>query len=244
MKTVIFHIDVNSAFLSWEAVYRLRNLEGTLDLRTIPAAVGGDMAKRRGIILAKSIPAKAYGVKTGEPVVNALKKCPKLKLVPPHYELYKKCSKAFLDILREYSPAVEQYSIDEAFMDMTGMEGLLGDLTEFAHALKDRIREELGFTVNIGVSSNKLLAKMASDFKKPDLVHTLFPEEISQKMWPLPVKEMFSIGRATERKLNTLGIYTIGQYRSRYSEAPSEKIWGSYLEFCQWKGYVCGGGSP
>ena len=211
MKTVIYHIDVNSAFLSWEAVYRLRNLEGTLDLRTIPAAVGGDMAKRRGIILAKSIPAKAYGVKTGEPVVNALKKCPNLKLVPPHYELYKKCSKAFLDILKEYSPAVEQYSIDEAFMDMTGMEGLLGDLTVFAHTLKDRIREELGFTVNIGVSSNKLLAKMASDFKKPDLVHTLFPEHISQKMWPLPVKEMFSIGRATERKLNTLGIYTIGE---------------------------------
>jgi DNA polymerase-4 len=211
VKTVIFHIDVNSAYLSWEAVYRLRHLEGTLDLRTIPAAVGGDMAKRRGIILAKSIPAKAYGVKTGEPVVDAKKKCPNLKLVPPHYDLYHKSSKAFLNILKEYSPAVEQYSIDEAFMDMTGMEDLLGDLVVFAHTLKNRIRDELGFTVNIGVSGNKLLAKMASDFKKPDLVHTLFPEEIDRKMWPLPVREMFSIGRATERKLNTLGIHTIGE---------------------------------
>ena len=204
-------MDVNSAVLSWEAVYRLKHLGGTLDLRTIPSAVGGDMAKRRGIILAKSLPAKKYGVRTGETVVEAKKKCPELMLVAPHYGLYERSSAALIKILKEYSPQVEQFSVDEAFLDMTGMERLFGEPREAAAALKDRIREELGFTVNIGVSSNKLLAKMASDFEKPDKVHTLFPEEIQEKMWHLPVRELFLVGSATERKLNHLGIETIGE---------------------------------
>lgn len=211
MKRVIFHVDVNSAFLSWEAVYRLTHLGGTLDLRTIPSAVGGDMAKRRGIILAKSLPAKAYGVRTGETVVEAKRKCPELLLVPPHYGLYERSSAALMEILKEYSPQVEQFSIDEAFLDMTGMERLFGEPREAAVSLKDRIREKLGFTVNIGVSENKLLAKMASDFEKPDKVHTLFREEIPEKMWPMPVRELFLVGGATERKLAQLGIRTIGE---------------------------------
>ena len=182
-KRVIFHIDVNSAFLSWEAVYRLKHLGGKLDLRTIPSAVGGDISKRHGIILAKSIPAKKYHIQTGEPVTDALKKYPDLCLVPPNYSLYEKNSSAMMEILRDYSPSVEIFSIDEAFIDMTGMEYLFGTPVQAAARIKDRIREELGFTVNVGVSSNKLLAKMASDFKKPDLVHTLFPEEIEKKMW-------------------------------------------------------------
>ena len=193
MEKVIFHIDVNSAYLSWEAVYRLKQ-GGTVDLREIPCAVGGDKSKRHGIILAKSLSAKAFGVRTGEPLTEALKKCPSLTVVPAHH-----------------SPDVQQYSIDEAFMDMTGMEKIIGDPVAFAHKLKNRISRELGFTVNVGISSNKYLAKMASDFEKPDKVHTLFPWEIQTKMWPLPVSDLIFVGRSTREALHKLGIYTIGQ---------------------------------
>lgn len=209
-KKVIFHIDVNSAFLSWEAVYRIRHLGETSDLRDIPSAVGGDISKRHGIILAKSIPAKKYGIQTGEPVVDALRKCPGLVLVPPNREWYKTCSDAFMKILRNYSDAVEQFSIDEAFVDMTGTRELFGEPVLAANRLKDEIFQKLGFTVNVGISSNKLLAKMASDFQKPNLAHTLFPEEIEEKMWPLPVRDLFSVGKASETKLRDLGIRTIG----------------------------------
>lgn len=214
MQKVIFHIDVNSAFLSWEAVYRLFHRGGMLDLREIPSAVGGDISLRHGIILAKSIPAKAYGIKTGETIPEAKRKCPGLVLVPPNYSLYEQCSGAFMDILREYSDVVEQYSIDEAFIDMTAACHLFGTPENAATQLKDRIRDELGFTVNVGVSSNKLLAKMASDFQKPDRVHTLYPEEIPQKMWPLPVSELIFVGRATAKKLFSMGIRTIGELAS------------------------------
>ena len=210
-QRVIFHIDVNSAFLSWESVYRMKILGETLDLRTIPAAIGGDEKQRRGIILAKSIPAKKFGVCTGESIMEARRKCPQLHLVPSNYELYKKNSKAFMSILREYSPDVEQYSIDEAFIDMTGMQALFGEPIKAAHTIKDRIREELGFTVNVGISRNKYLAKMASDFEKPDKVHTLFPEEIPEKMWPLPVGDLLFVGKSTVKKLESMGIYTIGE---------------------------------
>ena len=169
------------------------------------------MAMRHGIILAKSIPAKKYDIKTGETIVEARQKYPGLILVPPNYGLYEKCSKAFMDILRQYSPAVEQYSVDEAFVDMTGTEGLWGDPLSAAARIKNQIRDILGFTVNIGVSENKLLAKMASDFKKPDRVHTLWQEEIPDKMWPLPVSALFFVGRATAKKLFNLGIHTIGE---------------------------------
>ncbi len=209
-RTVIFHIDVNSAFLSWEAVYRIRHLGGTLDLRTVPSAVGGDISKRHGIILAKSIPAKKFKVKTGEPVVDALRKCPELRLVPPNYELYEKNSRAFMDILKNYSDKVEQYSIDEAFIDMSGTQSLFGKPVVAAHTIKDQIYHTLGFTVNVGVSDKKLLAKMASDFEKPNLVHTLFSNEIAEKMWPLPVRDLFFVGSASEKKLHSLGIQTIG----------------------------------
>lgn len=207
---VIYHIDVNSAFLSWEATYRLHHKGGKVDLREQVAAVGGDVTMRHGIILAKSIPAKKYNIQTGESLLEARQKCPELIIVPPNYNLYEKCSAAFMAILREYSDAVEQYSIDEAFIDMTGSCHLFGSPEETAHMIKDRIREELGFTVNVGISTNKLLAKMASDFRKPDRVHTLYPEEIEKKMWPLPVDDLFFVGRATSKKLHNLGIHTIG----------------------------------
>jgi DNA polymerase-4 len=211
VNKVIFHIDVNSAFLSWEAVYRIHHLGGNLDLRDIPSAVGGDVTKRHGIILAKSIPAKKYHIKTGESVPEALRKCPDLVLVPPNYNLYQKSSKAFMSILKEYGPVVEQYSIDEAYMDMTGTESLFGKPEDIANEIRERIYRELGFTVNIGISNNKVLAKMASDFRKPDKVHTLWLSEIKEKMWPLSVKELFFVGRATFQKLRNLGIKTIGE---------------------------------
>lgn len=208
---IIFHIDVNSAFLSWEAAHRLQEDADAVDLRTIPSAVGGDMSKRHGVILAKSIPAKKYNVRTGEPIVDALRKCPNLTLVSPNRELYDRNSRAFMEILRGYSDVVEQYSIDEAFVDMTGTERVFGNPMEVAYKLKDEIRDTLGFTVNVGISSNKLLAKMAGEFEKPDKVHTLFPHEIQEKMWPLPVRELFSVGGASEQKLKRLGINTIGE---------------------------------
>ena len=219
MGRVIFHVDVNSAFLSWEAVYRLHHLGGTLDLRTIPSAVGGDQEKRHGIILAKSIPAKKYKIQTGEPVANAKEKCPELVLVPPNYELYQRSSRALLRILADYTDKIEQYSIDEAFMDMTGCSE---QPEQTAGELKERVYRELGFTVNVGVSSNKLLAKMASDFQKPNLVHTLWPGEIQMKMWGLPVRELFSVGHASEKKLAALGVHTIGQL----AETPDSVLYG------------------
>lgn len=208
MERVIFHIDVNSAFLSWEAVERLKHGE-TVDIRTIPSAVGGDIATRHGVILAKSVPAKKYAVTTGEPVVDALRKCPQLFLVKPDHELYRRNSRAFIAILRQYSDVIEQFSIDEAFVDMTGTRLIFGEPLEAADRIRKQIRDELGFTVNIGISSNKLLAKMASDFEKPDKVHTLFPEEVPGKMWPLPVRDLFFVGKAAERRLQEMGIRTI-----------------------------------
>ena len=153
MENIIFHIDVNSAFLSWEAVYRIAHKGGRQDLRKIPFAVGGDMAMRHGIILAKSIPAKKYGIQTGETILEAQRKCPNLVLVPPNYDLYEQCSAAFMDILREYSDSVEQYSIDEVFIDMTASCRLFGESVEIAEQIKDHIRKILGFTVNLGISS-------------------------------------------------------------------------------------------
>ena len=206
---LIFHIDVNSAYLSWEAVDRLKK-GNSPDLRTIPAIVGGDQDKRHGVVLAKSGIAKKYGVKTGEPIVHALKKCPNLTIIPTNFELYHRNSQAFMEILRRYAPVVEQYSIDEAFADMSGTEKLYGSPTHAAELIRDTINRELAFTINVGISTNKLLAKMASDFEKPNKIHTLFPEEIPFKMWPLDVGELFFVGDAAKRKLNELGIYTIG----------------------------------
>ena len=206
---LIFHVDVNSAFLSWEAVDRLAKGE-TLDLRTVPSCVGGNPEKRTSIVSTKSIPAKKYGIVTGEPVATALRKCPELIVVKPNFQLYKKMSRAFKSILNEYTPLMQSFSVDEVFMDMSGMERLHPDPIKLAYEMKDRIRDELGFTVNVGIARNKLCAKMASDFEKPDKVHTLFPDEIEDKMWPLPVGELFGCGQATAKKLVEMHINTIG----------------------------------
>ncbi|MDD6071857.1 MAG: DNA polymerase IV [Clostridiales bacterium] len=209
-NTVYFHIDVNNAFLSWEALYRMRELGETEDIRLQDAIIGGDISKRHGVVLAKSQSAKKYGIRTGEPVVSAMRKCSTLVSYPPHHDYYRKCSRELMELFSKYAPLVDQYSIDEAFLDMSGTYTLYGEPVAFAHKLKDEIRNTLGFTVNIGISSNRLLAKMASDFTKPDKVHTLFPEEIEEKMWPLPVEDLFYVGHSTASRLHALGIHTIG----------------------------------
>lgn len=218
MDRVIFHVDVNSAFLSWSAVRKLKDDPDGPDLRTIPSAVGGDVKTRHGIITAASLPAKRMGVKTGEPVVKALQKCPDLVLVPSDFVTYRDCSRRFIAILRTWSEALEQVSIDEAYLDMTGLEGKFRDLDpadgpfplNAAAGIRRQIRETLGFTVNVGISSNKLLAKMASDLEKPDKTHTLYPDEVEAKMWPLPIRDLHGCGGATAERLRSLGIVTIG----------------------------------
>lgn len=208
-QPVIFHIDVNSAYLSWSAVYSLQQ-GSSIDLRTTASVVGGNEKSRHGIVLAKSMPAKKYNIQTGEPLRAAYNKCPNLITVRPDYGLYIKASDAMLELIREYSPTVQQFSIDECFVDYSNMESHFGSAIDAAHSIKDRIHKELGFTVNIGISSNKLLAKIASDFSKPNQVHTLYPHEIKKKMWPLPVNDLFMVGKRTSAKLYSLGIYTIG----------------------------------
>lgn len=208
---LIFHIDVNSAFLSWESVYRLKQDPQALDLRTIPSAVGGDAASRHGVVLAKSTPARRYGITTGEPLTQAYRKCPQLVVVPSRFDFYIKCSDQMMALLSDYSPDSEKFSIDEAFLDMTSTIHLFGDPLATAEQIRCRIREELGFTVNIGIAPNKLLAKMASDFEKPDRCHTLFQEEIPDKLWPLPIRELFFVGRSAQKKMENIGIRTIGQ---------------------------------
>ncbi|MCI2048675.1 MAG: DNA polymerase IV [Lachnospiraceae bacterium] len=228
MEHLIFHVDVNSAFLSWSAVRRLKEDPGCVDLRDIPSAVGGDVKTRHGVITAKSIPAKKYGIHTGEPVVKALQKCPNLVLVESDFATYREYSRAFMQILKKHTPRMEQVSIDEAFLDMTGTQDRFpacevipghshpaeDETGCFPVSAADRIRREvrdtLGFTVNVGISVNRLLAKMASDFEKPDRTHTLWPEEVPARLWPLPIGELYGCGARTAERLANLGILTIG----------------------------------
>lgn len=210
MERTIFHIDVNSAFLSWEAVERLANGEVT-DIRQQTAVIGGDESNRHGIVLAKSQSAKKFGIRTGESLFSARTKCPDLVVYPSHYSLYIQYSNELYRLLSNYAPVIQRFSVDECFLDYTGMQGLFGEPEEAAHTISGRIKKELGYTVNIGISTNKILAKMASDFEKPDKIHTLYPQEIRAKMWPLPVRELFMVGAKSEEKLKKIGITTIGQ---------------------------------
>ena len=202
------HADANSAYLSWTAADRLHR-GNPVDLRKIPAVVGGSEKSRHGIVLAKSIPAKQYGIKTGEPLRDARQKCKDLVSVPPDYDLYMKASAAMVEILQEYTPKIQRFSIDECFFDYDDAATGIDPVT-IAEEIKGRMLTELGFTVNIGISTNKILAKMGGELKKPNMVHTLFPEEIQEKMWPLAVGELFMVGRRTEAKLKMMGVKTIG----------------------------------
>ena len=204
---IIFHIDVNSAFLSWTAVKKV--LEGQPDIRLVPSVISGDPKDRRSIIAAASMPAKKLGIKAAMPVSMALRICPTLVIVRGDWEWYKRCSEGFISICRNYSPILQQFSIDECFIDMS-FRCAGHDPVEVATRLKDEIKSKLGFTVNVGVGSNKLLAKMASDFEKPDKVHTLWEDEVQEKMWPLGVRDLLWVGKKTEERLLDYGIRTIG----------------------------------
>ncbi len=209
MERQILHVDVNNAFLSWLAVYKLKNGE-QVDIREQVAVIGGDETKRSGIVLAKSSKAKQFGIVTGETLYSARQKCRNLQVYPGDYKIYREYSNKLYNLLLEYTDKIERYSIDECFLDMTNY--LMGDkLINKANEINKRVKKELGFTVNVGVAHNKLLAKMASDFTKPDRVHTLYEEEIPQKMWNLPISELFMIGKRTVPKLYNMGIKTIGQ---------------------------------
>ena len=208
MEKQILHVDVNNAFLSWLAVYKLKNGE-KIDIRDQVAVIGGDETKRSGIVLAKSPKAKQFGIVTGETLYSARQKCRNLQVYHGNFKIYREYSDKLYNLLLEYTDKIERFSIDECFLDMTNY--LMKDtLLNKAKEINRRVREELGFTVNVGVANNKLLAKMASDFTKPDRVHTLFKEEISTKMWPLPISELFMIGRKTVPKLYNMKIKTIG----------------------------------
>lgn len=208
MEKQILHVDVNNAFLSWKAVEMLKN-GSEIDIREIPAIIGGDETKRSGIVLAKSMKAKECGIKTAETIYQARMKCPNVKIYSSDFKVYKKYSNELYNLLLQYTDKIERFSIDECFLDMT--EYLMKDtLLNKAKEISRRVKEELGFTVNVGVAHNKLLAKMASDFIKPNKIHTLFEEEIPKKMWPLPVSELFMIGKRTVPKLYNMQIRTIG----------------------------------
>lgn len=230
MDKIIFHIDVNNAFLSWSAVYKLQQGE-KIDIRTIPAAIGGDEASRRGVVLAKSNPAKKFGVVTGESIFTAKKKCPDLKIYPSNFSVYRYYSQEVIRIFREYTNIIEQYSIDESFLDVTNIAG--DNPYDLAFEIKEKVKKQLGFTVNIGISNNKLLAKMASEFEKPDKIHTLFPREIKQKLWPLPVGELFMVGKKAASTLNNMYIFTIGDL-ANYDVTLLKQKFKSYGEMI-WK---------
>ena len=209
MDKIFFHIDVNSAYLSWSAIREMERGRKE-DLRTIPAIVGGDINTRHGVVLAKSIPAKAYGIVTGEPVVHAAKKCPSLVSVPPDHTYYHQKSRELMEYLMTVCPEIEQVSVDECYMDYTPVKECYPSPEEAARIIKNNIYQSFGYTVNIGISDKKVLAKMASDFQKPNRVHPLYTREIREKMWPLPIEELFMCGKSTARKLQKLGIETIG----------------------------------
>ncbi|HHT20195.1 MAG TPA: DNA polymerase IV [Tissierellia bacterium] len=205
MNRIIFHVDVNSAYLSWEAAHRLQQGD-ELDLRTIPSIIGGDPKTRKGVVLARSTPAKAFGVRTGESLKEAFDKCSSLYVAQPNHALYAECSRQLLTLFDEYTPDIQPFSIDESFLDMTHVK----DPIQTAYDMQRAIWDRLGFTVNIGISVNKLLAKLASDFQKPNRVHTLFPTEIATKLWPLPIRELYMVGPASEKNFHSMGIRTIG----------------------------------
>ena len=209
-QRIIFHIDVNNAFLSWTAVKKLNNGEN-LDIRKIPSIIGGEEKERHGIVLAKSPVAKKFGIKTAETIYNAKKKCPNLKVFSPDFSWYYEESNLMYNYLTQYTPLIERYSIDECFLDFTGTSRLYDDYLALAYKIKNDIKNQFGFTVNVGIGNNKLCAKMASDFEKPDKVHTLYSYEVKAKMWPLKVEDLFMVGKSSAETLKKIGIFKIGQ---------------------------------
>ncbi len=202
------HIDVNNAFLSWTAIDLLNN-GYPKDIRCCNAIIGGDPKDRRGIVLAKSQSCKKHGVKTADTIYSALKKCPDLLIFKSNFSFYKKMSNSLFNLLKKYTPDIEIASIDECYLDYGKVYKLYGDPLKFAKNIQKEIFDTLGFTVNIGIANNKLCAKMASDFEKPNKIHTLYSNEIEEKMHPLPIEDLYGIGKQSSKKLRELGVKTI-----------------------------------
>ena len=203
MRSVL-HIDMNACYASIECLY-------DPSIRNLPVAVGGDVEARHGIILAKNQIAKRFGVKTGEALWQAKQKCPELHIVPPHFDRYLRFSRMAREIYADYTDLVEPFGLDEVWCDVTGTQKLRErGLEALANEIRERVKFELGITVSVGASWNKIFAKLGSDYKKPDAVTVFTPENYRDKVWPLPAADLLGVGRATERKLALRGIRTIG----------------------------------
>ena len=204
MERSILHVDMNSCYASIECLYNPA-------IRELPVAVGGDVEARHGIILAKNQYAKAYGVKTGEALWQAREKCPNLVIVQPHYDRYLRFSALARKIYYDYTDQVEPFGLDECWLDVTGSVRIRGNGAQIADEIRERVKSELGITVSVGASFNKIFAKLGSDMKKPDAVTILTRENFRDRVWPLPASDLLYVGRATTRKLYDRGVETIGQ---------------------------------
>lgn len=200
---VILHADLNSFYANVECLYRP-------ELRLKPVAVSGDADSRHGIILTKNEPAKRFGIKTGEAIWQARQKCPDLVVLKADYAKYLRYAQMTRRILADYSDQVEPFGLDEAWVDVTGTMPVRGNGAQVADLIRQRIREELGLTCSIGVSYNKIFAKLGSDMKKPDATTVLSPDNYRERVWPLPVSELLYVGPSTRKRLNRVGIRTIG----------------------------------
>lgn len=203
MDRVILHIDMNNFYASVETLY-------DPSLRDIPMAVGGDKERRHGIVLAKNMLAKAKGVKTAEALWEAERKCPGIRFVPPHFDRYAKYSRLAKEIYMQYTDMVESFGLDECWLDVTGSTRLFGSGREIAEEIRERVKTELGLTVSIGVSFNKIFAKLGSDYKKPDAVTEFTRENYRELVWPLDAAELLFVGKSTQAALRKYGLYTIG----------------------------------
>ena len=204
MERIILHSDCNSFYASVECLHHP-------EIREKPVAVGGDIEQRHGIILAKNQLAKQFHVSTGEAIWQAKQKCPELIVLPPNFPLYLRFSRLARDIYLDYSSRVEPFGLDEAWLDITSRENQKDKGEKTAQEIRKRIREELGITVSIGVSYNKIFAKLGSDYQKPDAVTLITKENYRQIAWPLPLSDLLYVGPATKRKLNGFGVHTIGE---------------------------------
>lgn len=227
----ILHIDLNNFYASVECLYQP-------ELKAVPMAVCGDQEERHGIVLAKNNLAKALGIKTAEPIWQAKKKAPNLVTVPPNFKRYLKYSKLVRQIFVDYTDQMEAFSIDEAWLDVTGSKTLFGDGVEIAELIRQRVKGELGLTVSIGVSFNKIFAKLGSDMKKPDAVTVITRENYQDVVWSLPVRELLFVGKKTAEKLNNRAIFTIGDLAK--SDVKMLKrmlgVWGQTI-WCYANGY-------
>lgn len=220
----ILHVDMNNFYASVECLYRP-------EIRHLPVAVAGDPLNRHGIILAKNMIAKQLGVKTGEAIWEAKQKAPKLVTVPPDFAKYLKFSRLARSILYDYTDRIEAFGLDENWADVTGSLSLFGNAHDIAELIRKRVKDELGITVSIGVSFNKIFAKLGSDYKKPDAITDITPENFRSLVWPLPASDLLYVGKATSRKLTSIGITTIGGIAKCHKDVLCRKLgkWGEVL---------------